>query len=202
MSRAAIIAVLSLLPQAVFSYPSSSAFEACKDIESAGNLETKILFTALLEHDYLRAKGHYRSAANADLYSPCVAFPESAKDVSDIMSVLLNYTDVNFAVKSGGHNPNVCFSNVDGGVLISMSKLASTTLSNDKETADIGPGARWNEALAVRIPQGKALVGGLLGKSDSSDDHAFSECCRRCWCWWIHFRRRIEFSEYPVWYGL
>jgi FAD/FMN-containing dehydrogenase len=159
--------LISILSQAVISYPSQNAFAACNAINATGGIEIQALPQGLVEYDYLYTQSHYWSAANADLYPACVVFPESAQSVSDIMYVLLNYTDVNFAVKSGGHNPNVGFSNVDGGVLISMSKLASTTLSDDKETADVGPGARWNEALAAMIPHGKAVVGGRLGEYEN-----------------------------------
>jgi hypothetical protein len=201
VTNLAAVAFLPLL-QLAHSYPSTDALKACTDINDIDGFETEVLPYDVFNHGYHRAMGHYWSAANADLYPACVAFPESTESVSDIISVLLNYTDVSFTVKSGGHNPNVGFSNVDGGVLISMSKLASTTLSDDKETADVGPGARWNEASAATIPHGKALVGGRLGKCDDSEVNARVNHSRGCGSWRVYPWRRFEFLKHSVWHGL
>lgn len=79
-------------------------------------------------------------------------FPTSAQDVSTIIQVLLRYPDVDFATKSGGHNPNVGFASTDGGVLVSMSQLSSTTLSLDRKQAYLGPGATWMDAVSALEP--------------------------------------------------
>ena len=47
-------------------------------------------------------------------------FPTSTDMVSAAVKLLNNYTDVPFAMKSGGHNPNVGFSSVSGGLLIAF----------------------------------------------------------------------------------
>jgi FAD/FMN-containing dehydrogenase len=91
-------------------------------------------------------------------------FPTSAEEVSQIVSILQNSTGVNFAVKSGGHNPNVGYSSTDGGVLISMSNISSTVISADQKTADIGPGARWVQVAEALDPYGVTIVSGRLGK--------------------------------------
>jgi len=76
----------------------------------------------------------------------------------------LDYPSVPFAVKSGGHNTNVGFSSVNWGVLISFSKLASTNVSADQTTADVGPGARWAEVMTALEPYNLAVVGGRIGQ--------------------------------------
>jgi FAD/FMN-containing dehydrogenase len=68
--------------------------------------------------------------ASEDDTPACVAFPTNAKQVSEIVQVLQEYTDVEFAMRSGGHNQNRGFSSVDGDVLISSNKLASTTYNS------------------------------------------------------------------------
>jgi hypothetical protein len=60
--------------------------------------------------DYLEAKNHHWSTANADLTPASAVFPGNADDVSFIVKTLLKYPNVLFAVKSGGHTANVGFS--------------------------------------------------------------------------------------------
>lgn len=93
-----------------------------------------------------------------------MAYPTSAQQVSQIVTILNRYEDVQFAVKSGGHNPNVGWSSVDGGVLISMRNLSSTVYNAAEQTADIGPGARWADVVDALQPSNVAVVSGRLGK--------------------------------------
>lgn len=143
--------------------PSPSASAACEQILQ-GSAETAIWPAALTNPDYLDAKNHYYSSANADLTPACAVFPTNAEEVAYVVEVLLDYPTVPFAVKSGGHNTNVGFSSVNWGVLISFSKLASTTLSSDQSIADVGPGARWVDVMTTLEPYNLAVVGGRLGE--------------------------------------
>jgi hypothetical protein len=142
---------------------STSAIAACS-VLAGGSSETLSYPVDSLDYDYVQAKTHYWSAANGDLTPACVVFPTNAEEASYVIQVLQNYTDVGFAMKSGGHNPNVGFSSTDGGVLISFSKLATTTYNADSRTADIGPGARWAEVMSALEPYGVAVVGGRIGQ--------------------------------------
>jgi hypothetical protein len=144
--------------------PSPQASAACLEI-STGSAETQIWPAGLTSADYEDAKNHYYSAANADLTPACAVFPTSAAEVSFIIKVLLKYPKVPFAIKGGGHNPNVGFSSTNWGVLITFSKDAATTISADHSTANIGPGARWGEVIGSLTAYNVAVVGGRLGKS-------------------------------------
>jgi FAD/FMN-containing dehydrogenase len=127
-----------------------------------------------LNSDYVDAKDHYWSAANADLSPACAVFPTSTEEVSQVVSTLLKYPDVTFAVKSGGHNPNVGWSSVDGAVLISLNQyLGNTTFNADENTADVGPGARWEDVIGALEPYNVAVVSGRLGKF-----HTRSKSCK------------------------
>ncbi|KAF4625739.1 hypothetical protein G7Y89_g12424 [Cudoniella acicularis] len=141
---------------------SANASAACQFISATGT-ETLTLQADALNPQWINAQSHYWNAGNADLYPACAVFPTSAEEVSQIVSILQNNTGVTFAVKSGGHNPNVGFSSVDGGVLISMSNLSSTVLSQDQTTVDIGPGARWVEVAEALDSSGVTVVSGRLG---------------------------------------
>jgi FAD/FMN-containing dehydrogenase len=139
---------------------SNTTDEACNAI-AAADIKTE---TFVLDPDFITAADHYWSAANADNTPACVVSPTSAEEVSTIVKVLLNYTDVAFAVKGGGHNPNVGFSSVNEGVLITMSDMASTNYSDDAQTAYIGPGARWDEVMNALESKQVGIVGGRLGQ--------------------------------------
>ncbi|RMZ81649.1 hypothetical protein DV737_g2424, partial [Chaetothyriales sp. CBS 132003] len=115
-----------------------------------------------LNYEYEQATQRYWSMANADNVPACVFLPQVASDVAFAVQVLNNHSSVNWAVKGGGHNPNVGFSSTDGGVLIAMETMASVTL-DDQKLAHVGAGARWGDALKALEPYGVAIVGGRLG---------------------------------------
>jgi hypothetical protein len=113
--------------------------------------------------EYVYATTHYWSSTNTEVTPACVVFPTSAEDMSAVIQILLQYPDVPFAVKSGGHNPNTGFSSVNGGVLISFQNLKNITLSPDQKTAEVGPGSQWKDAVGALEPYGLTVVGGRLG---------------------------------------
>ena len=139
----------------------SSSALACDDIDNA--LPGVVAYPIRDLTRFQAELHHYWSQADADLISVCITFPTNAADVSTIVGVLNKHTDVNFAIKSGGHNTNQGWSSVDGGVLIAFSSNAATNLSTDGLTADIGPGARWGEVMDALSPAGKVVVGGRIG---------------------------------------
>jgi len=89
--------------------PSANATAACQLI-SQGSADTHSWPLGLTNLDYLDAKNHYWSATNSDLTPACAVFPTTAAELSYVVKSLLEYPDVHFAVKSGGHNTNVGFS--------------------------------------------------------------------------------------------
>lgn len=136
-------------------YPSRFAWDPLGP-NGAQTLANSSLYSDTL-HDYWNQD-------NADNRAACMFFPASADEVSFAVKQLNKYTSVAYALKSGGHNPNKGFSSVNQGVLISFRpNLASTAISADRNTADVGPGSRWDEALTVLDPYGKAIIGGRLG---------------------------------------
>jgi FAD/FMN-containing dehydrogenase len=151
------------LPGVFATLPSPSASAACSAISAAG-VQTLSAVTDALNPKFIDAQSHYWSAANADLRPACAVFPTSAEEVSQIITILQNSSGVNFAVKSGGHNPNVGYSSTNGGVLISMSNISSTNISPDRKTADIGPGARWVQVAQALDPYGVTVASGRLGE--------------------------------------
>lgn len=155
--------LLNLLGDVLSTPPSMTAMAACHAIAASCPSFTLTWPSGAYNAEYIYATSHYWSNTQAEATPACVVFPTSAEDVSAVIQILLQYPDVPFAVKSGGHNPNAGFSSVDGGVLISFQNLDSTTLSPDQSTAAVGPGSQWKDAVEALEPYGLTVVGGRLG---------------------------------------
>lgn len=115
-----------------------------------------------LSIDYETQINHYWSAACSDLRPSCMLFPSSAEEVADIVRTLQD-TDDFFAVKSGGHMPNNGFASIQDGVLISTKNLNQVVYDSDTQTAVIGPGLSWEDALEGLDGTNRTIVGGRLG---------------------------------------
>ena len=147
----------------LLSSPPTPEMMACSALARSCPGITLTSSSGVFNANYQYATHHYWSSVQAETVPECVVFPTSAEDVSAVIRVLLQYPSVPFAVKSGGHNPNAGFSSVNGGVLISLQNSDETTLSPDRKTAEVGPGARWADAVAGLEPYGLTVVGGRLG---------------------------------------
>ncbi|EJP63046.1 6-hydroxy-D-nicotine oxidase [Beauveria bassiana ARSEF 2860] len=90
----------------------------------------------------------------------CVMTPASAKDMSTIVEIL-SAQQCQFAVKSGGHNPNPGFNNIDNGVSIDLRSLNSTSLADDRSHVSLGTGLSWGDAYAAFEKDKIAFTGGI-----------------------------------------
>lgn len=68
-----------------------------------------------------------------------------------------------FAVKSGGHNPNNYFSSVQDGPLISTKGLNEVKYDKASNTVTVGPGNRWEDVHNALDGTGVTVVGGRIG---------------------------------------
>ena len=75
---------------------------------------------------------------------------------------IINFFQAPFAVRSGGHSPNPGWSSIQDGILISLEKLNTVSLSKDRTFASVGPGARWGEVFATLDAQQAVVVGTRL----------------------------------------
>ncbi|ATY62900.1 FAD binding domain [Cordyceps militaris] len=90
----------------------------------------------------------------------CVVTPSSSRDMSVIVELLTtNYCQ--FSVKSGGHNPNPGFNNIDKGVSIDLKSLNSTSLAYDRSHVSLGTGLSWGQAYAAFEKDKIAFTGGI-----------------------------------------
>ncbi|KAK7229737.1 hypothetical protein V2G26_001907 [Clonostachys chloroleuca] len=91
--------------------------DTCTSVEALGSVQVARPLTLA----YLSEQNEYWSETCSHLKPSCIMFPTSAEEVAAILKIL--DTDEDFAVKSGGHNPNNYFSSVEDGPLISTAKL-------------------------------------------------------------------------------
>ncbi|RYN93886.1 hypothetical protein AA0120_g4373 [Alternaria tenuissima] len=71
------------------------------------------------------------------LHPSCIIRPSSAKDVSTAITTLLQNNNTKFAIRSGGHNANAGFNNIDGGVTIDMQSMNKQNVYDKAEKRNL-----------------------------------------------------------------
>nr|POF22088.1 fad-dependent monooxygenase yanf [Quercus suber] len=98
----------------------------------------------------------------------CIVLPKTVHEVATTVKLLKAEFDRSrnssvlprFAVRSGGHSPEAGFASLDGGVVVDMSLLSEIVVSDDRQSASIGVGARWADVSLKLDDMGLAIVGG------------------------------------------
>ncbi|KAH8805327.1 putative FAD-binding oxidoreductase [Xylogone sp. PMI_703] len=97
----------------------------------------------------------------ADLLPRCIFTPTAADQVASAVSIFTS-CGAQFAVRGGGHMNVPGSNNIDGGVLLALNNLTDITLASNKETVDVGPGARWIDVYSALASEGLYCIGGRL----------------------------------------
>jgi FAD/FMN-containing dehydrogenase len=160
------LATLLLGAQLSFASPTQATTQACTEIKAA--LPGKVLAQGFLSLEYEHETQQYWSTTLRSVDPACIVQPTSAEDVSAVIKILNKYPSVNFATRSGGHDPNVGHATVQDGVLIAMTDMVGATYDADKGLAYVKPGGEWNDVISALAPSGVAVVGGRLGKQSLS----------------------------------
>lgn len=105
----------------------------------------------------------HRSEGCAGLKPACLLEPQNAQEVSELIKILAGNND-EFAIKSGGHNPNNFYASTKGGALISTKKMNEVTIDKARGTVTVGPGNRWDDVFKKLEGTGLAVVGGRMGE--------------------------------------
>ncbi|KAK2616288.1 hypothetical protein QQS21_000722 [Conoideocrella luteorostrata] len=127
-------------------------------------IEPKGVVTLGKAATYTNTLHDYWNSASAGNRPACGFFPANADQVSFAVKVLNAYPAVQFALKGGGHNPNLGFSSVKEGVLIAFRPNSKYAIpSPDGKSIEVGPGCKWEDVYGALDPLGKAVVGGRLG---------------------------------------
>lgn len=95
------------------------------------------------------------------LHPTCIVRPRVAEDVGTVFSLLRKNKDARFAVKGGGHNPNVGFNNIEHGVTIDMQSLKN--VEHYGNVARVGAGALWQDVYDVVTKRNHTVLGGRIG---------------------------------------
>ena len=114
----------------------------------------------LEDSSYADTKTCVRSLQEAELIPTCIVTPSTAQDVSTIVSTITGDDGCPFAVKGGGHDPAAGSANIQSGITIDMTNLASVTVNSDKTVASIGAGASWLGVYVYLDGLGVAVAGG------------------------------------------
>lgn len=146
------------------SSPANPGVKACKALKHA--LPSIYLTPACSPLAFAEETTAYWSGAQHAVKPQCIIVPESAEHVATAMNILNEdrFSDVNFAVRSGGHDPNTEHTTVEGGVLISMSGMVGAEYDEDKGVAYVKPGGHWNDVIGPLEESGVTVLGGRLGK--------------------------------------
>lgn len=136
------------------------AADTCDLVESL----TTVDVARPLHLSYISEQNDYWSESNSLLHPSCIIFPESAQEVAAVINILKD-TDEQWAVKSGGHNPNKYWSSVDGGPLISTARLDHVILDPATGIIRAGPGQRLDSISAALDGTGWTFVGGRIGNT-------------------------------------
>lgn len=159
----AVTVVASSVFAPVLALPNAATLKACAEIATALPLRVSTQLTL----PYTLETNSYWSTALREAKPACLVLPESAADVASAVRVLKKYPDVQFAVKSGGHDPNPRHSSILDGVLISTKDLAGVRYDEATQLAYVKPGGEWNDVSGPLDEQGVAIVGGRLGKAQA-----------------------------------
>lgn len=109
-----------------------------------------------------------------DIHPACVVNAASTQDVSTSVKTLstlnlANNYQCKFAIRSGGHSFDGG-STLEGGIQIDLRAMKSISVSTDRKTTSIQPGAKWEDvyfkldAMNLAVPGGRDAgvgVGGL-----------------------------------------
>lgn len=108
---------------------------------------------------YEAAREKYWGREQRDTTPYCIFQADNADDVSIAVKVLRE-AGCPFAVRSGGHGKFAFESSISDGVLIDLHRINHVDLSEDQQSARIGPSNSWHNVYSVLQPQDLTVVGG------------------------------------------
>ncbi|RPA97002.1 FAD-binding domain-containing protein [Choiromyces venosus 120613-1] len=91
----------------------------------------------------------------------CIVCPRSAAQVASVLQTI-TATGAPFAIRSGGHSPNLGWSNIEGGVLIDLSRINEITYNPLSTNVVVGTGNRWGAVYSALEAHGRTAVGGRV----------------------------------------
>jgi len=103
----------------------------------------------------------YWSGLQSELQPSCIFEPTSIQAVQAVM-ILTSRFDCQYSIKSGGHAAFAGSSSINNGITISLKKLNQITMSSDKKSAVLGPGAIWGDVYGYLNSHDVTAIGGRI----------------------------------------
>ncbi|KAI0802232.1 FAD-binding domain-containing protein [Xylaria sp. FL0064] len=91
----------------------------------------------------------------------CIFQPTNTLGVSKAVKII-QYYQIVFSTRSGGHSPNPGWSSNSNGILLDLQKLDQVSLNSEKTVASVGPGARWGNVITMLDEQKTSVIGGRI----------------------------------------
>ena len=91
----------------------------------------------------------------------CIIQPQNAQELQKAV-LTLTTSNVNFAIRSGGHSPSPRAANINNGVLIDMSQFDQVTYDVANCLATIGAGQTWGSVYNTLDQYNVTVVGGRV----------------------------------------
>jgi FAD/FMN-containing dehydrogenase len=102
---------------------------------------------------------YFSSAPTCWLSAACFVTPQDVDQVSAIVRIL-GRLETTFSIRAGGKNLNPGFASTDGsGVLVSLAKMTTLSLSEDESSLSVGAGLLWDVVYDYVVPKGLIVLG-------------------------------------------
>ncbi|KAI0846070.1 oxidase/Diels-Alderase [Daldinia vernicosa] len=125
---------------------------------SAGN---ETLYVARSNSDLYAQEAHAHWSETAWKSPSCIFAPNNIQDLRRAV-LIAGFTNITFAVRSGGHSPLSNWANIDDSLLISMTNINDLEYDEAAQTQRSGMGNRWGDVYGHLVPYGRIVVGGRL----------------------------------------
>lgn len=96
----------------------------------------------------------------------CVITPTSTADVAIIVKTLKSTYQKHprplFAIRGGGHSPDIAAANINQGITVDMRALKAIRVGDDGNITSVGAGALWNDVYSALDTRNLSAVGGRV----------------------------------------
>ncbi|KAI0111795.1 putative FAD-binding oxidoreductase [Daldinia grandis] len=145
-----------------FLYPDSAislggnSLVACQDLKAT--FEDFIVLPDEAEYPELRTENWSQTAWR---HPSCIFRPNRVEQLQEALRLLLQ-SNVEFAIRSGGHSPDPRAANIDGGVLIDLSGFDTVEYDDSTDTVIVGSGLTWGDLYTQLDQFNVTVVGGRV----------------------------------------
>ncbi|KAF2789702.1 FAD-binding domain-containing protein [Melanomma pulvis-pyrius CBS 109.77] len=133
----------------------TTTFDCCKLLKLA--FGSHVVFPDSTQYNSSVSSYFFLEQRNLD--PSCIVQPTTADEVSKVVKTFAYCPYTELAIRSGGHSPNIGFSNTNNGITLDLRGLNSIVLASDSKTVSVGTGNQWGDVYNKLDPLGKTVVG-------------------------------------------